>query len=718
MGFCVYNILNEDLRMYLLLISLPLLSSVFAGFFGRFLGGRGAVCITVCSLILCWILSCLVFYEVALCGCVCTCPIMQWFPIEMVDAEWCLYFDTLTAVMLVVITSISTLVHLYSSSYMAEDPHLPRFMSYLSIFTFFMFMLVCADNLVEMFFGWEGVGCASYLLINFWFTRLQANKSSIKAMLLNRVGDFGLTIGIMSCFFVYKSVNFSVLIACTPYLSPCEIIFCNHSFDAHTVICLCLLIGACGKSAQLGLHTWLPDAMEGPTPVSALIHAATMVTAGVFLIARASTLFECAPTALAFVSVLGGMTCFFAATTGVVQNDLKRVIAYSTCSQLGYMVFACGISSYSVAIFHLANHAFFKALLFLGAGSIIHALSDEQDMRKMGGVVRVLPFTYAMICIGSLALVGFPFLAGFYSKDVILEVAYARYSMSGQFGYWFTLICVLFTAYYSTRLLLLSFHTPLQKQGFCTALPRQKISQIHDSPFQIFVSLFLLAIASVFVGFFAQDMMIGVGTSFWGNSLFVDPVQNNRVEAEYIPQYAKLCPLLFTFLGILLATLAKYFDSSLSYKFSTSRIGSALYLRLNKRWFFDKVYNDLLSRQLLYFGYSVSNTRLDKGCFEIIGPRGIVSLITHIYRQTPRLQSGMVYHYAYTMLMGLTLYVSMIGIWKQNLGVLYIPILNVTAHISLSSSIPALLLVFSGALFIETVYTPGLRKGKLLYGSA
>lgn len=691
--------------MYLLLLFLPLLASVFAGFFGRFLGGRGAVCVTVSSLFLSWILSCILFYEVALCGSVCTCTIMKWFTIEMLDVEWCLYFDTLTALMLFVITSISGLVHLYSSSYMGEDPHLPRFMSYLSIFTFFMAMLVCADNLVQMFFGWEGVGFASYLLINFWFTRLEANKSSIKAMLLNRVGDFGLTIGIMCTFFVYKSVNWSTLIACTPLLSPCEIVFCNCTLDANTVICVCLLIGACGKSAQLGLHTWLPDAMEGPTPVSALIHAATMVTAGVFLIARASALFESAPLALVFVSILGGMTCFFAATTGVVQNDLKRVIAYSTCSQLGYMVFACGISSYSVAIFHLANHAFFKALLFLGAGSIIHALSDEQDMRKMGGVVRILPFSYAMICIGSIALIGFPFLAGFYSKDVILEVAYARYTLSGQWGYWFTLLCVFLTAYYSTRLLLLTFHLPL-------ALHRFKIAQIHDSPPEIFISLFVLAIASIFVGFLAQDMMIGVGTSFWGNSLFVDPIKNNRIEAEYIPQFAKLCPLLFTLVGILLAIKANLLSPLTSYNFWTSRNGVFLYLRLNKRWFFDKVYNDLVSRSLLSFGYSVSNTRLDKGCFEIIGPRGIVSLVTKVYKQAPRLQSGMVYHYAYTMVMGLTLYVSMIGIWnKQGSSLqngeeetILIPFLESSAHISLSSSASALLFLFSGALFIETIY--------------
>lgn len=669
--------------MYILLVLLPLLGSVFAGFSGRLLGGRGAVCVTVACVVSTFLISCFAFYEVALCGCTCSLSIMDWFTIEALDVEWCLYFDSLTVVMLVVITSVSSLVHIYSSSYMEHDPHLARFMSLLSIFTFFMCMLVTGDNLIQMFFGWEGVGLASYLLINFWYTRTQANKSSIKAMLMNRVGDFGLTIGIMTSFFVFKSVNFSLLHACAPYVSSCEIIVLNVPLDACTVICTCFLIGACGKSAQLGLHTWLPDAMEGPTPVSALIHAATMVTAGIFLIARASILFEYAPTALMLVAVLGGMTCFFAATTGIVQNDLKRVIAYSTCSQLGYMVFACGISSYSVAVFHLMNHAFFKALLFLGAGSVIHALSDEQDMRKMGGVVQLLPFTYAMICIGSLSLMGLPFLTGFYSKDVILEVAYARYTLNGQFGYWVASICVLFTAYYSTRLLLLTFLS--SRNG-----SRKQVSQIHDSPAAICIPLFLLSVASIFVGFIGQDMMIGVGTPFWGNSLFVEPLHSNRLESEYIPQHIKLLPLFFTFGGVFGAVWLNYLNPRLSYKFWTSPLGSGLYYRLNKRWFWDKTYNDLFARKALDFGYSVSFKRLDKGCFEIIGPHGIVSSISQVTRQSRALQSGMVYHYAYTMLIGLTFYITVIG-------------LQTKGDISQYYSRSLLFCVFFVCLFIDTV---------------
>ncbi|RYX81881.1 NADH-quinone oxidoreductase subunit L, partial [bacterium] len=428
---------------------------------------------------------------------------------------------------------------LYSISYMSGDPHLPRFMSYLSIFTFFMLCLVTADNFLQMFFGWEGVGLASYLLINFWFTRLQASKASIKAMLVNRVGDFGLSLGIMAIFSVFKSVDFCTVFSIAPHFAESSFIFCNVECHLYNVICILLFIGAVGKSAQLGLHTWLPDAMEGPTPVSALIHAATMVTAGVFLIARCSPLFEYAPTALMVVTLVGGMTCFFAATTGVLQNDLKRVIAYSTCSQLGYMVFACGISNYSVGVFHLMNHAFFKALLFLSAGSVIHALSDEQDMRKMGGVVKLLPFTYGMMLIGSLSLTGFPFLTGFYSKDTILELAFANYTICGNFVYWLGAICVLFTSYYSFRLLFLAFLSP-------TNLYKSSLKKTHDAPFIMALPLILLAFGSIFVGYLGKDMMIGLGTNFWGNSLFVLPKNIYLLESEYIPQTQKMVPLFFT----------------------------------------------------------------------------------------------------------------------------------------------------------------------------
>lgn len=643
--------------MYLSLIFYPLLGSLLAALFGRFLGFRGAALVTTTSVFLSFLMSLLAFYEVALSGSGCYIKYSGWFICEMFDSSWGFYFDTLTVVMLVVVTSVSTLVHLYSISYMSGDPHLPRFMSYLSIFTFFMLTLVTADNFLQMFFGWEGVGLASYLLINFWFTRLQASKASIKAMLVNRVGDFGLSLGIMAIFSVFKSVDFPSVFSCAPHFADTSFIFCNVECGLLNVICILLFIGAVGKSAQLGLHTWLPDAMEGPTPVSALIHAATMVTAGVFLIARCSPLFEYAPTALMVVTFVGGMTTFFAATTGVLQNDLKRVIAYSTCSQLGYMVFACGISNYSVGVFHLMNHAFFKALLFLSAGSVIHALSDEQDMRKMGGVVQLLPFTYGMMLIGSLSLTGFPFLTGFYSKDTILELAFANYTISGNFAYWLGAICVLFTSYYSFRLLFLTFLSP-------TNLYKSSLRKTHDAPFVMALPLILLAVGSIFVGYLGKDMMIGLGTNFWGNSLFVLPKNVYLLESEYIPQTQKMVPLLFTLLGAVLAYCINYSFARETYFMKTSWMGRKLYYIFNKRWLFDKVYNDFIAQKNLDFGYRISFKTLDKGCFEILGPYGISFLFQNLTRYLSRLQSGMIYHYAVVMLLGVILYISIVGLWE------------------------------------------------------
>lgn len=642
--------------MYSLIVLLPLLGSLFGGGFGRFLGFRGSALITTSCVFFSFFFSCFAFYEVALSGSTCYIPLAPWFFSEMFDASWGFYFDSLTVVMLIVITSVSSLVHLYSISYMSEDPHIPRFMSYLSIFTFFMLMLVTADNFLQMFFGWEGVGLASYLLINFWFTRLQASKASIKAMLVNRVGDFGLALGIMGIFSVFKTVNFPIVFASAPYMAETNFIFCNIEFDSITLICVLLFIGAVGKSAQLGLHTWLPDAMEGPTPVSALIHAATMVTAGVFMISRASPLFEYSPTALMIVAFVGAMTCFFAATTGIVQNDLKRVIAYSTCSQLGYMVFACGISNYSVGVFHLMNHAFFKALLFLSAGSVIHALSDEQDMRKMGGVAQLLPFTYGMMCIGSLSLTGFPFLTGFYSKDAILELAYAKYSISGNFAYWLGSFSVFFTSYYSFRLLIGTFLAP-------TAAYKESIKKTHDAPFIMAIPLVLLALGSIFVGYLGKDMMIGLGTDFWANSLYILPKNGILLESEYIPQTIKFLPLFATLGGAFVAYSVFYLGSDYIYKYKISPLGNTFYYMFNKRWFFDKVFNDFIVQKALNFGYQISFKTLDKGAFEILGPYGISKTIRQIAKQVSLLQSGLIYHYAVVMLLGLTFLITIVALW-------------------------------------------------------
>jgi len=642
--------------MYLLIVLLPLLGFCSAAGFGRYLGFRGAGLITTSLVGLSAVLSMIAFYEVGFCGSPCYIKLAPWFESEMFDASWGFLFDSLTVVMLVVITGVSSLVHCYSLSYMSEDPHIPRFMSYLSLFTFFMLMLVTGDNFLQLFFGWEGVGLASYLLINFWFTRLQANKSAIKAMLVNRVGDFGLALGIFGVFSLFQSVHYTTVFACCAEYAEASFLFCGFEFHALSLIGVLLFVGAVGKSAQLGLHTWLPDAMEGPTPVSALIHAATMVTAGVFMLGRCSPLFEYAPTALTIVTFVGAMTSFFAATTGVVQNDLKRVIAYSTCSQLGYMVFACGLSHYSVGVFHLMNHAFFKALLFLSAGSVIHALADEQDMRKMGGVVQLLPLTYAMMFIGSLALIGFPFLTGFYSKDVILEVAYANYTIQGNFAYWLGTLSALFTSYYSFRLLFMTF------LGTSNSFPAS-LRQVHDAPFLMAFPLILLAFGSIFIGFLGKDMMIGLGTDFWGNALFILPDHMLYVESEYIPQSVKMIPFILSGLGALVAYGVNIGFPRLTYEMKTSRLGRSLYIFLNKRWLFDKVYNDFLAYPSLRFGYNISFKSLDKGVIEIIGPTGIMTTFQAILRRVRSFQSGFIYHYALMMLVGLTLFVAILGLW-------------------------------------------------------
>ena len=627
-------------------------ASIVAGLLSRYLGYRGAALITTSCVFFSTLLSVAAFYEVALCGASLSLEYNPWFPQGMFDPHWGFYFDSLTCVMLLVVNIVSTLVHLYSISYMWLDPHLPRFMCYLSVFTFFMLMLVTADNFLQMFFGWEGVGVSSYLLINFWFTRLQANKSSIKAMLMNRIGDFGLALGILCIFHSCKTINFCAVFSLANEMRCAHIIFLNVQWPTLECVCLLLFVGAVGKSAQLGLHTWLPDAMEGPTPVSALIHAATMVTAGVFLLARCSPLFELAPNALFVVALCGAATCFFAATTGVVQNDLKRVIAYSTCSQLGYMVFACGISNYAVAVFHLMNHAFFKALLFLSAGCVIHGLANEQDMRKMGGVAKAMPFTYAMMLIGSLSLVGFPFLTGFYSKDLILEVAAARYTLSGDFVWFVGSTCVFFTAYYSFRLLSCTFLAN-------TAGHKAVIAQAHDPDWISCAPLVILALGSIFVGYVAKDMMVGLGTNFWANSVCTLPQNVNSLESEMIPNAQRHLPLLCTLSGATLGTVLHAFPQGVwaGYRLKMSFWGRQLYTFLNKRWFFDVLYN-AIGRNVMSFGYSVTFKTLDKGTFEIIGPLGISLLTSKMARETKKLETGAIYHYAVLMLIGLTLLIS------------------------------------------------------------
>ena len=634
--------------MYLLLVFLSIIGSCLAGLFGRYLGSKGSSIITTSCLFVSFFLALFAFYEVGLMNCFVYVKLSTWISSEVLHIDWGFMFDSLTVTMCVVVTFVSSLVHLYSTEYMSHDPHLPRFMSYLSLFTFFMLILVTADNFIQMFVGWEGVGLCSYLLINFWFTRIQANKAAIKAMILNRIGDFSLVLGILIIFVNYKAVDYATVAIMSLYLKDQTINFLNLNLNILTIVCILLFIGAVGKSAQLGLHTWLPDAMEGPTPVSALIHAATMVTAGVFLIARTSFVYEHASYVLEFVAVIGALTSFVASTTGLVQNDLKRVIAYSTCSQLGYMVFACGLSNYSVGIFHLSNHAFFKALLFLSAGSVIHAVNDEQDMRKLGGLKYLVPFTYSMMVIGSLALIGFPFLTGFYSKDLILEVAYGKYNIIGYFSYFLGTCGAFLTAFYSTRLLYLTFLS--KPNGF-----RKIICFAVDSGIQITFSLGCLVIPSIFIGYYNKDLIVGVGSHFFGSAIFNHINSMNLFDAEFISIFYKTLPVNFSLLGVLLAFTLYIFRLKLLFLFKTSFIGNKFYNFLNRKWFFDKVYNEFLGQFFFKFGYSISYKFVDRGIFEMLGPTGLSSRSLNIGSIFHNMQSGSLYHISFTILIGISL---------------------------------------------------------------
>jgi len=643
--------------MYLNIVFLPLIGSCLSGLFGRFLGPFGAGIVTISCVVSSLFISFFAFYEVGFSGSPCYVKLLTWFNSEYLCADWGFQFDSLTVVMLIVVTFISSLVHLYSTEYMSHDPHLPRFMSYLSLFTFFMLILVTADNFMQLFVGWEGVGLCSYLLINFWFTRIQANKAAIKAMIVNRVGDFGLALGIFSIYITFNSIEYSTVFALVPLFEGDVLNFLGVEVHLLTLIGVLLFIGAVGKSAQLGLHTWLPDAMEGPTPVSALIHAATMVTAGVFLLARCSPIFEYAPGALFVVTLVGAMTAFFAATTGLLQNDLKRVIAYSTCSQLGYMIFACGLSNYSVGAFHLANHAFFKALLFLGAGSVIHAVADEQDMRKMGGLKRLVPFTFAVMSIGSFALMGFPFLTGFYSKDVILEVAFASYSSAGHFAYTLGTLAAFFTAFYSMRLSFLTFLS--EPNGF-----KPVIIGAHDSPIKMALPLFILTFPSIFIGYLSRDLFIGLGTGFWNNAIFVFPTNLNMIDAEFANQFFRLLPVCLSLTGASLALILYNFSAKDLYLLKTSVIGRKIYTFLNRKWFFDKFYNEFINQALLVFGYHVSYKTIDRGIIEMVGPWGLSKTVLSKSNLLASAQSGSVYDYALAMFLGLLTVLVFVEFWE------------------------------------------------------
>nr|WEL36011.1 NADH dehydrogenase subunit 5 [Phaeocystis rex] len=633
--------------MCFLILLFPFLSFLTTNLLGRSIGVFGSRILSTFSILISFVLSLFVFYESAVSGSICTINALSWINIELFVTPWAFCFDPLSTTMLLVVCGVSSLVHLYSIEYMLNDPHAARFMGYLSLFTFFMLILVTADNFLVMFLGWEGIGLASYLLISFWHTRIQAGKSAIKAMLVNRVGDLGLVLAICSIFISFKSLDYSVVFLLNNFAteSSFSFLFFNNA-DRLSVITFFIFWGALGKSAQIGLHIWLPDAMEGPTPVSALIHAATLVTAGIFLIIRCSVLFEECPTILSIIALIGSLTAFFAASIGLVQNDLKKVIAYSTCSQLGFMMFACGLSHYSIALFHLANHALFKALLFLSAGCVIHGLLDEQDLRKMGGLVQVLPVSYTMILIGSLALVGFPFLTGFYSKDVVLEIALANPTFIGNFVHWLGCSAAFCTSFYSFRLIFLTFlnHTNTSKTY---------IENAHEAPLIMVLPLTFLAFGSIFWGYFSKDLFIGVGTSFFLNSITTNFENLYLLEAEFAPTILKNVPFIFTLFGGLISFFlinCSVTSKSVIFSYKTTNSYKRFYNFLTKRWHFDQLGNEIIIHKLMNFGYSISFQIFDKGFIEIFGPFGSALTFWDGSKSLSKLHSGMVFHYCFIML--------------------------------------------------------------------
>ncbi len=630
-------------------VFLPLIGSIIAGFFGRWIGDRGAQLVTCLALLLAAAFGVILYVEVALDGQSRVIDLLNWMDTGDLQVQWALRFDTLSAVMVAIVTIVSAMVHVYSVGYMAHDHSISRFMSYLSIFTFFMLMLVTADNFVQLFFGWEGVGLASYLLIGFWYDRPSANAAAIKAFVVNRVGDFGFALGIFAVFYLFGSLQFDTVFAAAPEVAKGTLNFLGHDYPALTVTCLLLFVGAMGKSAQIGLHTWLPDAMEGPTPVSALIHAATMVTAGVFMLARLSPLFEYSPTALTVVVIVGATTAIFAASVGMVQNDIKRVIAYSTCSQLGYMFFAAGVSAYSAAVFHLMTHAFFKALLFLGAGSVIHAMSGEQDMRKMGGLYYLVPYTYILMWIGSLALAGIWPFAGYYSKDTILEAAYAASTGAGHYAYWLGVLAAFLTAFYSWRLIFMTFHGKSRAD-------HEVMHHAHESPPVMLWPLVVLACGAVVAGFLGYNLFVGEGRNeFWREAILVLPSHDSLAAAESEPFWVSKLPLAVGLLGIAIAWCCYIWRPGIPVW--VAQRFRPIYLFLLNKWYFDELYDLIFVRPLFGLGFGLWK-KGDGAVIDGLGPDGLAETTRGLSVLASRLQTGYLYHYAFAMLIGVVALVS------------------------------------------------------------
>ncbi len=636
--------LNE---LIVLCVFLPLFGALVSGLFVRKIGDVNAQIVTCVPMVLAAIFATIIFARITGGNLAVNVHVLDWIVSGDFATHWSLKVDTLTAIMLVLVTWVSAIVHIYSVGYMSHDDHKPRFMAYLSLFTFSMLMLVTADNFIQLFFGWEGVGLCSYLLIGFWFSKPTANAAAMKAFIVNRVGDFGFALGIAAVYLTFGSVDFASVFGAASGVAEASWLVFGYSVPVMDTICLLLFMGAMGKSAQFLLHTWLPDAMEGPTPVSALIHAATMVTAGVFMLARCSPLFELAPTALMVVTYVGAITAFFAATIGLVQNDIKRVIAYSTCSQLGYMFFACGVSAYNAAVFHLFTHGFFKALLFLCAGSVIHAMSGEQDMRKMGGIWKKIPYTYAFMWIGSLALAGIPLFAGFFSKDGILEAAYAAGTTQGDVAYTLGIAAAFMTAFYSWRLLFMTFHgTP--------RADHHTMEHVHESPKIMLLPLVPLVLGALFsgaIGYYVWGIL-KPDLAFWNGAI---TSLAEHAEEHHLPFLIHHAPLIAGISGIALSFLFYILRPELP-TLLKMRFGGLYKFLLNK-WYFDELYNAMFMRPAIRGGRWLWNA-IDTNVIDRLGPNGAAFISRAVALRSARLQTGYLYHYAFAMIIGLLVLIS------------------------------------------------------------
>ena len=630
------------------ILFLPLLASVISGFFGKTIGDKLSQIITSLFVSISAILSFFVLFKVISHDYSNNLVVATWINSGTLNVNWSIKIDALSSVMLVVVTLVSSLVHIYSIGYMSHDPHKPRFMAYLSLFTFAMLTLVTSDNFIQLFFGWEGVGLCSYFLIGFWYKKESANAAAIKAFVVNRVGDFGFALGIFLIFYIFGTVNYDEVFTQIPSILDKKLFFLGFNVNTVDLICLLLFVGAMGKSAQFLLHTWLPDAMEGPTPVSALIHAATMVTAGVFLVVRCSPIYEYSELALSIITIVGMITALFAASVAIVQTDIKKIIAYSTCSQLGYMFFAAGVGAYNVAMFHLFTHAFFKALLFLGSGSVIHSFKDEQDINLMGGVWKKLPYTYALMIIGTLALTGFPFLSGFYSKDAIIEFAYLKGNTVGIYAATIGIFTALLTSIYSWRLIFKTFHGSYNN-------PNQKIETMHESPMVMIIPLVILSIGAIFAGVLFKDLFFGHQSSydFWGSSIkFLNPLSTDHPPLWFL--------LLTPTLVIISIPISYYlFVKNTKIVDEIVRINKPLYIFLKNKWYFDELYDVLFvipSKNIGRFLWK----KIDGSIIDRFGPDGISNLIKLFSLKAVKFQSGYIYQYAFVMLIGFSVILTFI----------------------------------------------------------